>query len=86
MLQRVGISMTDQELRHLSLLQKRFGVRSRSEFVRELMKRYEKLESDLSALNRCLHGYLERPESGPRESSALLKAAAKNQAFEDWTG
>lgn len=84
MLQRVGISMNDRELKHLSLLQKRLGARSRSELLREIVKRYEKLEADSKALSLCLDGYLEHPESGGAESRAILRGALKNRALEDW--
>ncbi len=85
MLQRVGISMSDQELKHLSTLQKRFGARSRSEFFRELVRRYEKLESDVNALSRCRDGYRGQPESSDATSRAILKASMKNQVFEEWS-
>ncbi len=77
--------MTDQELRHLGLLQKRLGVKSRSELVRELVKRYEKLESDWNALSSCLRGYLEHPETGKTQAGPILKAAMGRQVFEDWS-
>lgn len=85
MLQRIGISMSDQELKRISLLQKRLGARSRSELFRELVKRYEKLEGERAALSACLNGYLQHPESGGAQSQAILKDAMSAQAFEDWS-
>lgn len=85
MLYRVGISMDGEDLRHLKLLQKRFGARSRSELLRELMKRYEKLESQWNTLNRCIRGYLEKPESSGEESRQTLKATMKGHQAEDWS-
>lgn len=85
MLYRVGISMDGSDLRHLKLLQKRFGVRSRSELLRELVKRYEKLESQWDTLTQCIQGYLEKPESAGEESRKILRAAMKNHQAEDWS-
>ena len=83
MLQRVGISMDDADLRHLKTLQKRFGVRSRSELFRELVRRYEKLESRWNSLNRCIDGYLQSPESS-HDPRAILKTTMKGLAHEAW--
>lgn len=85
MLYRVGISMNGEDLRHLKLLQKRFGVRSRSALLRELMKRYEELESKWKALNQCIQGYLETPESAAEESRQILRTTMKTQQAEDWS-
>lgn len=85
MLYRVGISMDGQDLRHLKLLQKRFGVRSRSALLRELMKRYEKLESEWKNLNQCLQGYLDHPEPAGGEARQILRATMKNHQVEDWS-
>ena len=84
MLQRVGISMDDGDLQHIKLLQKRFGVRSRSKFFRELIKRYEQLESQVSALSQCVEGYIKTPESHEKETRALLRSALKKQPAEEW--
>jgi len=84
MLQRIAISMTEKELRRLVLLQKRFGARSRSELVRELVIRFEKLENQWNMLSSCLRGYLEVPEAGRAESQSVLKASVSGQAFEEW--
>lgn len=85
MLQRIGISISDQELKKLSLLQKRLGVRSRSELFRELVKRYEKLETEQATLRECVNGYLRRPESKEAQSHSILKDAMSGQTFEDWS-
>lgn len=85
MLYRVGISMDGEDLRHLKLLQKRFGARSRSELLRELMKRYEKLESQWNILNRCIQGYLEKPESSGEEPREILRATMQGRQAEDWS-
>ena len=85
MLYRVGISIAGDDLKRLKLLQKRFGLRSRSELFRELAIRYERLESQWSALNQCLQGYLAEPESAGEESRHILRTAMKNQPAEDWS-
>lgn len=83
MLQRIGISINHEELKQASALQRRFGLRSRSELFRELLKRYETLERQWNALNQCLHGYIEHPESG-EETKAILKTTLKAIPPEDW--
>lgn len=83
MLRRVEISMDEEEAKHIEKLQKRFGVKSRSEFFRELVRRYEKLESEFNALNQCVAGYLKHPESSD-ETRAVLKTTMKNLPAEDW--
>jgi metal-responsive CopG/Arc/MetJ family transcriptional regulator len=85
MVQRIGISMTDQELKKIGLLQKRLGSRSRSEFFRELVRLYEKLEGERTTLNACLNGYLRHPESDGAQSQSILKQSMAGHAFEDWS-
>ena len=83
MTQRLGISISDKELKHIDALRKSFGVRSRSEFFRELLRRYEKLEGHLTSLNLTLQGYLKKPESGD-EALTITKASLHNLSAEDW--
>lgn len=83
MLQRVGISMNDEELRHLKVLQKRFGVRSRSELFRELVRRYEDLEKRWNSLNQCIEGYLKAPEAA-EDAKSILRTTMKAQPHESW--
>ena len=83
MIQRLGISVTNEELKHVDALRKRFGVRSRSEFFRELLRRYEKLEGHMTSLNQTLQGYLKHPEAG-EEASEILKTTLKGLPSEDW--
>lgn len=82
---RIGISIDAEGLKHVRALQKRFGVRSRSELFRELVRRYESLEREWSDLNRCVQGYLAEPERPGAASRAILKAALKGHAAEDWS-
>lgn len=85
MLQRVGICIDDNDLKHIKLLQKRLGIRSRSELFRELIRRYEQLEEQRRSLDQCVRGYLKDPETGGEEAKLILKTAAQGHASEDWT-
>ena len=70
MLWRVCISLDEEESKHIEKLRKRFGVKTHSEFFRELVRRDEQLERDFNALNQCVTGYLNHPES-PSETRSL---------------
>ena len=83
MIQRLGISISDQELKYVDVLRKRFGVRSRSEFFRVLLHRYEALEGHLNSLNQTLQGYLKHPESSA-QAEAIVKITLKDLPSEDW--
>jgi metal-responsive CopG/Arc/MetJ family transcriptional regulator len=84
---RLGISISEEDLRHVRSLQKRFGIKSRSEFFRELVKRYERLEQERSALDQCVEAYRRHPETPEeiQEMEAILKASASTWPAEDWT-
>ncbi len=84
MLHRIGVSINHEELKQVTALQQRFGIRSRSEFFRELVKRYNKLESDRAAVQQCIQGYLDAPEVSLEESKAILRSSLKNSASENW--
>lgn len=84
-MQRIGISITERELARLTALQRRLGARSRSELVRELIKRYDTLESRMGELAACLKGYAETPETGEADRRALLRGAMGKQPPEDWS-
>lgn len=60
-------------------------VRSRSELLRELVKRYEKLENERAALGACINGYLQRPEPAGEQPQSILRDAMRGQASEDWS-
>ena len=83
MLHRVGISVDEKDWEHIRNLQKRFKISNRSEFFRELVRRYEKLESDFGKLQSCLGGYINHPES-ESETRSIVKSSLREQCHEDW--
>jgi len=83
MLHRLAISIDERELQQIKSLQKRFHIQNRSAFFRELVRRYEKIECDYAALQQCLAGYLDKPESAD-ETRAILRMTLKRQPHENW--
>lgn len=83
MVNRVGISINTDELERIRSLQRRFHVKSRSRFFRELVHRYEKLESDYNNLQKCLAGYIQHPEASG-EALGVLKTSLKALSPENW--
>ena len=83
MVYRVGISIDSEDLKYVNSLQQQFHIKNRSEFFRELVKRYGKLEKEFKSLQSCLTGYLNQPEN-TSETKAILKSTLKNKSKETW--
>ena len=83
MLHRIGISIDDNELILVRSLQKKFHIKNRSMFFRELVKRYEQMEDETKALQKCINGYLKNPE-GSEQANAVLKSTLKTLSPEVW--
>lgn len=85
MVHRIGIAINDEDLQQVKSLQRRMGIRSRSLFFREIARRYEKMEKELTSLSECRAGYMQLPEN-TSSKRALLKASLKGQRAEKWGG
>jgi metal-responsive CopG/Arc/MetJ family transcriptional regulator len=83
MIQRVGVSINEDDLKHVAALQKRFGISNRSEFFRVLVRRYEALEAQLNALQQCLKGYAKYPDA-TEETLAIVRDSLRHEPAEDW--
>ncbi len=83
MVHRLGISLDGADLKYIQTLQKRFHIKNRSEFFRELVRRYEKLEAEFSSLRACIAGYTNQPESAD-ETKIVLHSTLKDQTPENW--
>ncbi len=68
MLHRIGISISDAELKLLKGFQKRFGASTRSEAFRELLKHFEQMEKEKFLLLQCAEGYRAHPETEERST------------------
>ena len=86
MLHRIGISINDAELKLLKIYQKRFGLQSRSEVFRELVKRFEEKEKRRAMIDQVVEAYHRQPETPEelKESDAILQSLAKDWPDENW--
>lgn len=84
MIHRIGLAIGEEDLRHVGRLQRRMGIKSRSRFFCEIVRRYEKLESRWRALSECRAGYLRTPEKRHSLKNAGLKASLKTVLTESW--
>jgi metal-responsive CopG/Arc/MetJ family transcriptional regulator len=86
MLHRIGISMSDADFKELKALQKRFGLNSRSEVFRELVKRFREKERRSAMLSQVVEAYRRHPETPQevQESDAILQSLAKDWPAEEW--
>ena len=84
MTHRVGLVISEEDLRHVGRLQRRMGIKSRSRFFCEIVRRYEKLENSWRALSECRAGYLRSPEKSSSSTRTILKASLKTLSSESW--
>ena len=84
MTHRMGLSIGNEDLRHVGRLQRRMGIKSRSRFFCEIVRRYEKLENSWRALSECRAGYLRSPEKNSSSTRAVLKGNLKTLPSESW--
>lgn len=84
MMHRIGLAIGEEDLRHVGRLQRRMGIKSRSRFFCEIVRRYEKLENSWRALSDCRAGYVRLPEKIKSSTQAVLKASVKDLPPEVW--
>jgi len=85
MIHRLGVSLSESDLNHVRSLQKKFGLKNRSEFFRVLVFRYEQLENELVQLQKCIQGYSQYPETVHDVSTQkLVEQNLKHLPPEEW--
>ena len=84
MIHRIGLAIEEEDLRHVGRLQRRMGIKSRSRFFCEIVRRYEKLEMSWRALSECQAGYLRSPEKDRSIKHKILNASLKTIPIESW--